>query len=122
MSQNKANSHQCVICNALYNSCDLCKDIQTYTPWRALCDTSRHYQIYMIISMLRGKVMNESEVRDSLNHINVTIDEIKTFIPAVQDILLPIMEAKTESISKTVSEVTFDDLSEEPKYTKTKRK
>lgn len=66
--------------------------------------------------------MNESEVRDSLNHINVTIDEIKTFIPAVQDILLPIMEAKTESISKTVSEVTFDDLSEEPKYTKTKRK
>lgn len=92
MSQNKKNTHQCAICNAHYSSCDLCSEVKLYTPWRALCDTQKHYQIYMTIAMLRGNVMTVDEAKDSLNHIGVTVDEIKTFIPAVQETLLPIME------------------------------
>lgn len=121
------HTHQCIICNAQYTSCDLCEEVKTYQPWRALCDTSKHYQIYQIIAELRGKVMNELEAKDSLTHIGVTIDEIKTFIPAVQDILLPIMETKVEEKHMSVSEVEFetvveDDVAEESVINMNKRK
>lgn len=127
MSRNKKYTHQCVICNAPYTACNLCEQELKFTPWRALCDTSKHYQIYQIIAELRGKVMNESEAKDSLIHIGVTTDEIKTFIPAVQDILLPIMETKVEEEHMSVSEVEFetvdeDDVVEEQIYAKSKRK
>jgi len=112
MSQDKKLDHQCVICGEFYHSCDLCKEIQMYTPWRSLCDNSRHFQVYQIIAMLRGNVMNTAEAKDSLNHIGITVDEIKTFIPAVQEILLPIMEEKPKSNVEVIF-VEEDDESDE---------
>ena len=104
-------SHQCVICGINYESCDLCKDIQTYTPYRALCDTSKHYQVYLIISSLRGKVMNDDEAREALERLKVTEKEIKTFLPAVQELLLPIM-------AEVVEKDEYVEIPTEKKYRK----
>jgi len=117
--------HRCVTCGAYYHSCDLCPETANYTPWRALCDTSRHYQVYMIISMIRGGVMNKFEAKESLLHIGVTLDEIKTFVPAVQEILLPIME---EVIVESKLDQTYEnnqiktDIDKVEPHVKSKRK
>jgi len=75
--------------------------------------------------MLRGKVMNELEAKDSLTHIGVTVDEIKTFIPAVQEILLPIME---EPVVESKLDQTYEnnqiktDIDKVEPHVKSKRK
>lgn len=58
--------------------------------------------------------MNESEVRDSLKHLNITTEEIKTFIPAVQEILLPIME---EVVVENKTSEAIGDINELEKLT-----
>ena len=103
--------HYCVICNAGYHSCDLCKENMQYVPWRALCDTQQHYQIFLIISSLRGKVMNDDEAREALERLKVTEKEIKTFLPAVQELLLPIM-------AEVVEKDEYVEVPPEKKYKK----
>lgn len=110
----KSIDHFCAVCNIGYHSCDLCKDVQTYTPWRSICCTQRHYQVYIAISSLRGGIMTPNEVKEYLERVGVTVDEIKTFIPAVQEILLPIMEVKEEPF--------VEALGEEVIHIKSKRK
>lgn len=93
---NTKNTHRCTICGLSYANCDLCESNLQYTPWRSLCDTQQHYQVYLIISSLRGKVMNDDEAREALERLKVTEKEIKTFLPAVQELLLPIMAEAVE--------------------------
>ena len=89
MKQRK--SHFCKICGVNYESCDYCEEVRTFESWRSLCCTQQHYQVYSAINMLREGIMTKLEAIDYLNRIGITIDDIKTFIPAVQDILLPIV-------------------------------
>ena len=125
MSQNKKIDHFCTVCNKGYHSCDLCKDVQEYQPWRSICCTQRHYQVYIAISSLRGGIMTPNEVKEYLERVGVTLDEIKTFIPAVQEILLPIMEEvviESELYQVDVNDQIESDNDEIKPQTKSKRK
>lgn len=61
--------------------------------------------------MLRSNVMNENEARETLEQLKVTEKEIKTFIPAVQELLLPIM-------AEVVEKDEYVEIPTEKKYRK----
>lgn len=109
---NNKNNNWCRTCGKEFYSCDSCQQVKEYTPWRVLCDTKEHYQIYMAFIMHRDGVMSESETRDSLKRMGVTVSEIKTFIPAIRDVFLPIMEEK-EKIVEVKDVDTADNISNE---------
>lgn len=102
----------CKVCGVPFYGCDNCYEFKTFEPHKTLCDTNQHYQVYLIISELRGGVMNSQEAKESLIHIGITVDEIKTFVHAVQELLLPIMEEKPKANVEVIF-VEEDDESDE---------
>lgn len=88
------NMSNCFLCGAEYEVCKMCTQVTQYTPWRKECDTARHWQIYMVVKDFRKGILKADEAKSQLNHLKVTISEIKTFVPSVQDTLLPLYEEK----------------------------
>lgn len=39
----------CLVCGKEYETCNCSSDMRN-SPWKAICDTSDHYQIYMILN------------------------------------------------------------------------
>lgn len=112
-------THWCRICGSEYSACDNCVEVRVINPWRSICDTQGHYQVFMIIKMFSDGVMNKTEANDALKHIGVTEKQINTFIPAVKEklkaIIVPevvIEEVKTEAI------IVVEDVVEKPKSNK----
>lgn len=97
----------CVVCGSEYEVCRLCPTTTSNTPWRVLCDTSVHYQVYLTIQDLKAKIITETEAKDCLNNIGISEDTVKTFLPHVQEILLPLF--KNEQLKrKKKKETAFD--------------
>jgi len=55
--------------------------------------------------------MNDDEAREALERLKVTEKEIKTFLPAVQELLLPIM-------AEVVEKDEYVEIPTEKKYRK----
>ena len=53
----------CKVCGVPFYGCDNCYEFKTFEPHKTLCDTNQHYQVYLIISELRGGVMNSQEAK-----------------------------------------------------------
>lgn len=101
MSTKKIN--HCFLCGTEYEVCKYCRQVVEYTPWRQQCDSMRHFQIYMIVKDIRSGGLKPAEAKEQLEHLKVTPDEIKTFVPSVQKTLLPIFETKPDKkLDKTV--------------------
>lgn len=83
----------CVVCGSKYEVCRLCPTTTKNTPWRVLCDSPVHYQVYHIVQDLKAKTINESEAKEMLENINITQTDVESFVPSVQDVLLPIFKA-----------------------------
>lgn len=107
MHMSKNMSH-CFLCGAEYEVCKMCKQIKQYTPWRQECDTAHHWQIYSIVKDLRRGVLKADEAKEQLDHLKVTIDEVKTFVPSVQETLLPLY-SKTKLKSKRAETIIVDE-------------
>lgn len=88
------NMSNCFLCGAEYEVCKMCQNVMQYTPWRRECDTARHWQIYMIVKDFRSGVLKADDAKKQLDHLKVTISEVKTFVPSVQSTLLPLFEEK----------------------------
>ena len=81
---------ECILCGVEYDVCAYCPATIQQTPWRQLCDSSRHFQIYMIVRSLRSGILKEDEAREQLDSLKVTTDEIKSFVPSVRRTLFPL--------------------------------
>ena len=79
--------HNCIICDTEYLHCDSCADKNKLTPWRVVCDTPEHYQVYMVIRSLKSGVINEAEAKQQLSNIGVDKTVIKGFKQGVKDYL-----------------------------------
>ena len=88
------NMSNCFLCGKEYEVCKMCQNVSQYTPWRRECDTPRHWQIYMIVKDFRKGILKASETKEQLDHLKVTFDEVKSFVPSVQKTLLPLYEEK----------------------------
>lgn len=97
-------SSNCLLCGKEYEVCKLCPRTRLYTPWRLDFDEPRHFQIYAIVQDVRSNTVTDSEAKEQLDRLNVTVEEIKTFVPSVQATLLPVVGAKSVKIEQKVSE------------------
>lgn len=97
----KKMSH-CLLCGNEYEVCRLCQNTIENNPWRLSCDSPRHFQIYMTVLSIRDNTLSQSQAKEMLDRIKVTADEIKTFVPSVQDTLLPLYEKAERKVGKTV--------------------
>ena len=68
---NKAN-HHCIVCGRAYHACDNCMQIKTYTPWRAVCDSWDHYQIYMLLRSFQMGLEDTPQILSSLKRLGVS--------------------------------------------------
>lgn len=115
------NMSNCFLCGAEYEVCKMCQNVMQYTPWRRECDTARHWQIYMIVKDFRAGVLKADEAKKQLDHLKVTIAEVKTFVSSVQATLLPLFEEKkvvvkenTKSNKPAKKAVVVEKTLEEP--------
>ena len=64
--------HQCIICGTAYHACDSCRQITAYTPWRTLCDTFEHYQVYLVLREWQEGWLTKDEAQKKLKGLGVT--------------------------------------------------
>jgi len=91
MLMGKELNHECIICGVKYHHCDSCNQISTFTPWRVICDTSEHYQIYMIILDYQSNRITKEEAKEQLDVVGITINDIGSFKDSVKSILNDIL-------------------------------
>ena len=63
--------HKCIVCGTMYHACDNCQQIKTYTPWRALCDSWDHYQIYLLIRTFQEGLDTKENLQAQLRKLGV---------------------------------------------------
>ena len=91
MPMEKDLNHECIICGVKYHHCDSCNQMSTFTPWRVICDTSEHYQTFMVIKDYQSNIITKDEAKEQLDIIGVTVNDIESFKDSVKDILHDIL-------------------------------
>lgn len=92
----------------------MCESIRQYTPWRVNFDSPRHYQIYnVLVTDIRNGTLKDSEIADQIENFHLTVEEVKTFVPSVQETLMPFFEkpAKKEDKKEIKAEIKQKNIS-----------
>lgn len=107
MPMNNELNHECIVCGVKYHHCDSCANMRSFTPWRVICDTELHYQIYMVIIGYRDNLITKEKAKDELNNIDITINDISNFKDSIQVFLKDILsDEDTENVNNN------DDVSD----------
>ena len=101
------NNHKCIICGAEYHHCDDCSNMKSFTPWRSVCDTKEHFQVYMLFNDIKNNRISDNEAKISLENIGVSKTGIELFNEPVKDVLLPILSGSKTVKSK--NQVSVED-------------
>lgn len=96
----------CNVCGKKYEVCSVCANIKTLNPWRTICDTKEHYQVYIVVKDYNTKIISKSTAKEMLENINFDINTIDEYKKNVQKSLREIFQAqehkKTNIKTKTV--------------------
>lgn len=84
----------CRICGKEYEVCPTCAEVKQYTPYRIICDTPKHFQLYTLIREYREGVVTPLEAKRELEQIGVSKAELKTLIQSVQDFVKEVRAVK----------------------------
>jgi len=106
----KRDKATCILCGVEYDVCKFCPATTQYTPWRRVCDTSRHYMIYHIVDGLMCETLTVEEAKEQLNNLKVTVDEVKGFVKGAQDILLPILDKQKSKLAPAVKKAESESV------------
>jgi len=107
----KENNHECIICGTTYHHCDDCGKIKSFTPWRTICDTREHYQIFSAVQDYLAERTTKDESKETLEYIGVTVDNISDLKDSVKEIIVKILADDTTKSTKesTVAKTTMDE-------------
>lgn len=114
-----AKMSNCLLCGSEYEVCKMCENVRIYTPWRVNFDSPRHYQIYnVLVTDIRNGTLKDSEIADQIESFHLKEEEVKTFVPSVQETLMPFFnkpvnkedkkEIKTGLKQKNVSKLSTE--------------
>lgn len=92
-------NHECIVCGVKYHHCDSCEKMKSINPWRIICDTSEHYQIYMTAIGYRDGFINKEEAKNELDNIHITLDSIVDFKDSIKGLLTEILSETDTAIS-----------------------
>lgn len=100
-----ANISWCRCCGKEYKVCPTCAEVKVYKPWRIICDTAPHYQVWLITSNFQKGIIDKATAKAQLDGVKLDKGEIATFIPAVCELIEKINEPDVVSVEKTADEV-----------------
>lgn len=106
----KQNFLKCIICGKSYRGCRTCRGRAEYAPWRNVCDTPQHYQVYRVIQDLDVKILSKSEAKEMLENIGITSIDLDGFLPSVKSLLEPLFAEKKSRKTKDIA--IEEDVSE----------
>ena len=106
----KQNFLKCIICGKSYRGCRTCRGRSEYAPWRNVCDTPQHYQVYRVIQDLDVKILSKSEAKEMLENIGITSIDLDGFLPSVKSLLEPLFAEKKSRKTKDIA--IEEDVSE----------
>lgn len=106
-------NHQCVVCGEKYHSCDNCGRIKKDTPWRSICDTAKHYQIYLLIRNYQAQVITKHEAQEELKTLNVYKGSYNTWKPGVKKVLDEILSNPNRKQNKLADPANVEDKLED---------
>ena len=104
MSQKQKYTHKCIVCGLEYRSCDNCQRIKSYTPWRALCDSWDHYQIYLLIRTFQENLDSKENIQAQLEKLGVTPGSYSDWPEGTQRLLDEIFDIQAK-VKKSVKKV-----------------
>lgn len=82
----------CCICGAEYEVCHFCPEVANFTPWRRICDTSKHYQIYLILSEYSSGVLSKAAAAEQFKSIRVMLEDCISFRPNIYKVIEEIFQ------------------------------
>ena len=100
-----ANLSWCRCCGKEYQVCPTCAEVKVYKPWRIICDTAVHYQVWLIASNFRKGIIDKATAKEQLAGVKLDEGEIATFLPVIRELIAKINEPDTVSVVETVNEV-----------------
>lgn len=80
----------CRVCGREYSVCYTCAHTKIHTPYRTICDTATHYQVFLLVEQYRKGLADPALAQSMLKNLRISDSEIESFIPAVRDTLLEI--------------------------------
>ncbi len=107
-----AKNATCLLCGTEYEVCKYCQRTRLYTPWKIDFDSPRHFQIYSIVTDIRNNILTNDEAKERLEHLNVTADEMMTFVESVQATLKPVLGVKEKPLKVTKAVVQDEQQTE----------
>lgn len=91
--------NQCCVCGKEYEVCTSCQNIQNINPWRTICDTKEHYQVYVVVKDYNTKNITSAKAKEMLENINFDVNSISEYKANVQKSLKEIFHIR--SVKKT---------------------
>lgn len=101
---NKKLNHECLICGTKYHACDSCEEVRKIKTYKAITDTSNHYQIYLIVNDYCYKNISKEEAYKLLAKCDLNGKE--NFKPNVLKVINEILETKNNKIENEEVEPT----------------
>lgn len=87
---------KCIICNSSYHTCDCPKDLHT---WKVLCDTTNHYQIYLVLSDYNFGNITKARAKQMLAKLDIS--NYQNWGTNASKQIKEILEDKKDTIVKT---------------------
>lgn len=83
---------KCSICGKAYHICNRCEGVQSYQPWRTICDTSNCYKIYLAVWRYSVKNNDLEDIRKEL--LTCDLSKVNDFVPEVKEVIEKILDNK----------------------------
>lgn len=80
------NTHHCIICGKGYISCDSCRNVRSFMPWRTIACSEKHYQFYLLIRACQREDANV-ELVEQLEQMAQSIEMKESVCQDVQTLL-----------------------------------
>lgn len=106
-------NHKCIVCGTAYHSCDSCRQIKTYTPWRTLCDSWEHYRIYLLIRTFQEGLDTAENIQNQLKKLGVTRATYANWPDGTKRLLNQIFATSKESPKLAVTKSDMKLVSKE---------
>lgn len=111
-----AKNSWCRICGIEYEVCPTCAETKMYTPWRIICDTATHYQIWLIIRQYKEGIISKETARERFTSLKIKKSDYENFIPSVRQVIDEINSVEQIEVTEEVATVEGNEETiEKPK-------
>jgi hypothetical protein len=92
---------ECKICGKKY---EVCAESREKNSWKVLCDTSEHYQIFLLLTDYKAGNISKEYARERLAELGIKKGYKDNFKKNIKEIIDEILKVKKEVVKEPVEE------------------